>query len=130
MIYPIFRRFLGFLHQHPLISFVTKRSGYNLENSGGQGGQGQSWQLEDKKAMRRVPRSVNPITVGTLGSFGGGSEERIIQRDGEGSGELGKDVEVGISVTREVEIDSEHGGREGNMYGHYLDGKGGVGKGV
>jgi hypothetical protein len=81
--------------------------------------------MENKKSARRAPRSVNPITIGTFAE----SEERMVPEahtsgDDKSNSER-KDVEIGISVTTETEIEVrsvDSRSREQNLHGHYPDG--------
>jgi hypothetical protein len=81
--------------------------------------------MENKKSARRAPRSVNPITIGTFAE----SEERMVPEapttGDEKSNGGRRDIENGISVTTETEIEVrsvDSRSRDRDLHGHYPDG--------
>jgi hypothetical protein len=111
-----------------------------------------TYEMENKRANRRAPRSVKPITMASfaeseermVGGYGekNGSSYATTEFDGRRSNSAGRrsaDKETGnnggISVTTETEVDSVRVARPvvpgGDLYNHYPDGvKGGKGYSV
>lgn len=124
MIYPLLRRWFASISNS---SIVTSLVGTKLSKHQDSTSQSQkhTYEMENKKSARRAPRSVNPITMGTFTE----SEERMVPEahtnDDEKPNSGRKDIENGISITTETEIEVrsvDSTSRERDLHGHYPNG--------